>query len=340
MDKMHGDNGSLPLVSICIPTYNRIDLLKAALDSCFIQTLSNFEIVITDNSDNEITRQYIESLNRPNIRYFKNKNNIGPVENFALSVSLGSGMFIKPLMDDDVLMPTALEEMVNAMRAHPSVGVVMAPLNIINIEGGEVSYRAYLIKKIKLLYKYRKASQLVNKKTILIDFLTKQYPCCVPTGLMYRKEGFARLGPIDTKMMFAVDVEICARFSTYYDFYYIDKPLSSWRHSSLSYTVVNLHKNGQDTVAFYELTSKLCGDPRVLAQFSTKELPDIIKRAYFFASKRAVLSLLAGIRSMNLRLIIQTLRLMKKNDPYPTNLLLLPFSIGLEVLAAGVSWFS
>jgi glycosyltransferase involved in cell wall biosynthesis len=338
MDKLVLDNALLPMVSICIPTYNRLDLLKAALDSCFSQTFSNFEIVITDNSDNEETRRYVESLNRPNIRYFKNKKNIGPVENFALSVSLGAGIFIKPLMDDDLLMPTALEEMVNMMQAHPTVGVVMAPLNIINLKGDEVSYRAYLIKKIKLLYRYRKGNQLIPKKIILTDFLTKQYPCCVPTGLMYRKDGFDSLGPIDTKMMFTVDVEICARFSTSYDFYYIDKPLSSWRHSPLSYTVINLHKNGQDTVAFYDLTNKLCRDPRVLAQFSPSELPAVIKGAYFFASKRAVLSLLAGLRAMNLKLIIQTLQLIKKNDPYPTNLLLLPFNIASEVIVAGLSW--
>jgi glycosyltransferase involved in cell wall biosynthesis len=283
MDKLFLNNALLPMVSICIPTYNRLDLLKLALDSCFSQTFSNYEIVITDNSDNEETRRYVESLNRPNIRYFKNKKNIGPVENFALSVSLGAGIFIKPLMDDDVLMPTALEEMVNMMQAHPTAGVVMAPLNVINLKGEKISYRAYLIKKIKLLYKYRKGNQLIPRKIILTDFLTKQYPCCVPTGLMYRKDG-------------------------------------------------------QDTVAFYDLTNKLCRDPRVLAQFSSSELPAVIKKAYFFASKRAVLSLLAGLRAMNLKLIIQTLQLMKKNDPYPTNLLLLPFNIASEVIAAGLSW--
>jgi len=328
----------VPEVSICIPTYNRLGQLKEALDSCFSQTFTNYEIVITDNSDNNETFEYIKSLGRQNIRYYKNSKNIGPVKNFALSIDKGVGSYIKPLMDDDVLEPIALEEMVSAMRNNSSAGVVMAPLFIIDSSGKRINFRAYLIKKIKTLYRYREKSQLISGRTILNDFLTREYPCCVPSGLMYRKECFNRLGPIDPSVMFIVDVDICARFSTKYDFYYIDKPLASWRHSKLSHTVVNLHQKGQDTVAYYRLTEKLCASPDVLAQYLATEIPELKKKAYFFASKRAVLSIIAGVRSGNPRLILQTCCLMSRHDPYPSNLCLLPFNIAGEILKAAFSW--
>ena len=330
---------SIPEVSICIPTYNRLAQLKEALDSCFAQTFTNYEIAITDNSDNNITFEYIKSLGRQNIRYYKNSENIGPVKNFALSIEKGIGPFIKPLMDDDILHPTALDEMVSAMRSHSSAGVVMAPLTIIDSLGKSIDFRAYLIKKIKILYRYRTKSQLIPAHIILDDFLTREYPCCIPSGLMYRKECFDRLGPIDPAVKFIVDVDICARFATKYDFYYIDKPLASWRYSELSHTVVNLHQKGQDTVAYYSLTEKLCADPGVLSQYSLTEIPRLKKRAYFFASKRAVLSIIAGVRSRNPGLVLQTCRLMKKHDPYPSNLFLLPFNIMGEVMKAALSWF-
>jgi GT2 family glycosyltransferase len=338
IDDQHNQN-LIPEVSICIPTYNRLGQLRDALDSCFAQTFTDYEIVITDNSDNGETFEYIKSLGRQNIRYYKNLENIGPVKNFALSIEKGIGSFIKPLMDDDILHPTALEEMVSAMHSHLSAGVVMAPLAIINSLGKPTDFRAYLIKKIKILYRYRAESQLIPARTILDDFLTREYPCCVPSGLMYRKECFDRLGPIDPKVKFIVDVDICARFATKYDFYYIDKPLASWRHSELSHTVVNLHQKGQDTVVYYYLTDKLCADPRVLSQYLPAEIPRLKKRAYFFASKRAVLSIIAGVRSGNPGLVFQTCRLMKKHDPYPSNLFLLPFNIMGEIIKAALSWF-
>ena len=328
-----------PAVSICIPTCNRVSLLKVALESCDAQTFGDYEIVITDNSDNDDTLKFVQSLRNQKIHYHKNKKNIGIARNLELCISRGRGLYIKVLMDDDVLKPEALEEMTRAMEQNPHVGVVMAPLDIINQAGKPINYRAYLIKKLKQLYRYRESSQLVLKKTILTDFLTKEYPCCVPSGIMYRKECFDRLGPIDVNMIFITDVEICARFATEYDFYYIDKPLCSWRYSPLSYTVTNLHQKGLDTEIYYLLTKKLCADPKVLALYSQEEVVKLRKKAYFFASKRAVLSILAGIRTLNFPLIFQTLRLMKRNDPYKSNLILLPFNIAYEVVLAGVSWF-
>lgn len=332
-------NHASPLVSICIPTYNRLDLLKIALESCFNQTFKNYEIIISDNSENNETKDFIESLCKNNIRYFKNTENIGPEKNVALSISLGVGKYIKPLMDDDVLMPTALEEMVGIMESQKSVGVVMAPLKIINFDGKQIAQRAYLIKKRRLLYRYKKSSQLLPKKLVLIDFMTKQYPCCVPSGLMYRNEGIKHLGSIDVEMKFIGDVEICARFATTYDFYYIDKPLSSWRYSELSYTVVNLHQQGESTEIYYRLTEKLLANPSLRNIFSEKEFSKIQKKAYFFSTKRAMISVIAGIRTKNISLVLQTFKIIKKNDPYKSNLVLLPFNLAGEMMIAAMSWF-
>ncbi len=38
------------MISICIPTFNNLDGLKRAVESSLIQTYTNFEIVITDDS--------------------------------------------------------------------------------------------------------------------------------------------------------------------------------------------------------------------------------------------------------------------------------------------------
>lgn len=327
-----------PLVTICIPTYERPKELLKALNSCFEQTYQNLEIVITDNSQTDETQRLIQSLGRANIRYSKNLVNIGPIDNLKLAIDSASGEYIKVLMDDDILLPTAIEKMASVLEDFPQVGVVMAPMFIIDDCDRRIDYRAYLIKKLPLIYRYRKESGLIPGKRILYDFLTTQYPCCVPSGIMYRKTCFDTMGPIDIDMKFAVDVDICARFSAMYDFYYIDEPLSAWRYSELSHTVVNLHKKGQDTEIYYRLTEKLLRDQRIRDQFSDKEYAKLRKNAYFFSSKRAVLSIIAGLRSRNLALIFQTIKLMKKNDPYPSNLMLLPFNIAGEVFKAGISW--
>jgi len=329
---------SKPLVSICIPTFERPKVLLKAIESCFYQTYRNFEIVITDNSESNETQKLVERLGRKNIRYIKNIKNIGPIHNLKLAIDSATGKYVKVLMDDDILLPSIIEEMVEKFEEMDRVGVVMAPMFIINDSDERINYRAYLIKKFSLIYEYQSKSGLIPGKHILKDFLTKSYPGCEPSGIMYRKSCFDELGSIDVNMKFAVDVEICARFATAYDFYYINKPLSEWRYSNLSHTVVNLHQKGQDTEIYYKLTKKLINDPNVLNALQGEVYEEIRKDAYFFSSKRAVLSIIAGMRSKNLALITQTIEIMRKNDPYPSNFLKLPFNLLAEVFKAGLSW--
>ena len=59
-----------PLVSVVMPTYNRISLLPRSIESILNQTYENFEICIAD--DNSTNKETIETLKE----YEKNKNSM------------------------------------------------------------------------------------------------------------------------------------------------------------------------------------------------------------------------------------------------------------------------
>ena len=101
-----------PLVSICIPTYNRPEYLKRAVESCLAQTYRHFEIIITDNSTNQDSADMAAKWTDPRIHYYSNGGNIGAHESSVRSVSLSKGDYVKLLMDDDLLKPRCLELMV------------------------------------------------------------------------------------------------------------------------------------------------------------------------------------------------------------------------------------
>ena len=92
------------LLSLCIPTYNRADLLEKTLESLVEQLDDEIEIVISDNcsTDNteEVGRRYAEEYD--NINYYRNEVNVRDA-NFSLSLDRGTGLYLK-LMKDNLEM--------------------------------------------------------------------------------------------------------------------------------------------------------------------------------------------------------------------------------------------
>ena len=118
-----------PLLSICIPTYNRSQYLKKTLDSIICQeefSPDNVEIVISDNcstDDTEIVcKEYTEQYE--NIKYFRNTENIRD-RNFPLVLSKGSGVLLKlcndTLIFNDFSLSKLLELVVNNKKEKPVI---------------------------------------------------------------------------------------------------------------------------------------------------------------------------------------------------------------------------
>ena len=105
-----------PLVSIIIPTYNRAEDLKRALQSVFDQTFTDWEVVVVDNHSIDNTDRLIESFNDPRIRLFKihNEGVIAASRNLGLKHALGE--YIAFLDSDDWWLPKKLEESIKYMN--------------------------------------------------------------------------------------------------------------------------------------------------------------------------------------------------------------------------------
>jgi glycosyltransferase involved in cell wall biosynthesis len=322
-----------PLVSICTPTYNRPDFLERAIRSCLAQTFQDFEIIVTDNSTNDLSEKMIQRLNDPRIRYFKNEKNLGPCGNTNRATELATGKYIKFLMDDDLLKPQCLEKMVEALERNPTAGVAMAPMELIDENDRRIFPRFYVFRKMQYRYRYQVGDGLIDKQIILKDFLTRDYPCTVPSGIMIRAECFQKFGKFDEAADFAGDLEKVMQIATEYDFYYIDQVLSSWRLMTDNHTAA-LHKKGLNVGAFYYITRKILEQTKALELFPPDERPKIIRDSIFFCSCRALLNGLAGIRARSPKLIWETIQTIFREDKYFVNKLRLPWFVAREVFVS------
>ena len=98
----------LPKVSVSIPTCNRPELLKRAIESVRAQTFTNFEIVVTVDGPDPATEDVLFSINDPRLRWIVHPKNRGLPAARLTGIEHSTGEWIAYLDDDDEWMPDKL----------------------------------------------------------------------------------------------------------------------------------------------------------------------------------------------------------------------------------------
>ena len=100
-------------LSICIPTYNRIETLKLCIDRVICARKGfedNVEIIISDNGSNDGTYEYLKTLQYKNFYVYHNEENLGFNRNVILLLEkYSSGIFAWTLGDDDYISSSSIK---------------------------------------------------------------------------------------------------------------------------------------------------------------------------------------------------------------------------------------
>lgn len=140
-----------PLVSIIIPTYNRSRLFREALASAQAQTYTPLEIVIVDDASTdetpEIARHAADADER--VRFILQEHNVGPNRNWQTGILKSNGDYFCFLADDDTLLPTFAQALVEPLHANADIVVSFSDHYVVDEGGGlllestEATYRSY-----------------------------------------------------------------------------------------------------------------------------------------------------------------------------------------------------
>lgn len=108
--------GQTPLLSICIPTYNRAQYLEKCLKAIVVQDgFNEIEVVVSDNCSTDNTPTIGEKYQEiySNIHYFQNKSNVADM-NFPLVFQRATGTLRKLTNDTVIYKKGAIEYMLKA----------------------------------------------------------------------------------------------------------------------------------------------------------------------------------------------------------------------------------
>jgi GT2 family glycosyltransferase len=183
--------------TIAIATYNRLPLLKRAIDSALAQTLS-CEVVVVDDASTDGTEQYVRSLSEalraagdPRLVYCRNEENCGHALTVNKGVEVASGDWVKLLDDDDYLAFNCIEEMTRAIALHPAAAICSCRASQVDENECELS-RTREVGPGRAFY--------IPQEDIHYGMLLELVPFGTPAQVAFRRDAFLETGGWDSSL--------------------------------------------------------------------------------------------------------------------------------------------
>lgn len=123
-----------PLFSIILPTYNRAARLLPAINEIQRQSISNWELIIVDDSEQDQSRQLL-GLNDNRIKYFCRSEKLGVASARNFGVDQASGDYIIFFDDDDETLENWLFDFQTAIVRNPESELIICSFKVVDAPG-------------------------------------------------------------------------------------------------------------------------------------------------------------------------------------------------------------
>lgn len=107
-----------PLVTVGIPTYQRVHSVQRAIRSALGQTHGRLEVLVSDDASADATEPVLRALaeREPRLRYLRQPVNLGHARNFQAVLDAAAGECFMWLSDDDELDPEYVRRCLSALQ--------------------------------------------------------------------------------------------------------------------------------------------------------------------------------------------------------------------------------
>ncbi len=210
----------MPLFSVVIPTFNRVELLKRTLESVWAQTFTDYEVIVVDDGSTDGTLEFLKSLAGRVTLLTQSNRGPGPARN--LGAEKARGQYVAFLDSDDLWFPWTLETFAQLICQHRSPAILSASL----VEfSDEVTLAALKLPPVRAEY-------------FPDYFATSHLHYFVGAGMaVLRRTEFLKTGGFTEKRINAEDHDLILRMGTAPGFVQILEPFTlAWRRHAGSAT--------------------------------------------------------------------------------------------------------
>lgn len=203
-------------ISVCLLVYNHAHLIESTLASVQKQTLSNYEIIVSDDCSTDDTWTVLKKIseNDPRIRCIQTPSNLGMPGNANFAVSQSSRPYIALLHHDDIYRDDLLEKWGGVMERNVTVSYVFNPYDTLNAQ---------------LHYPLGFNEEILDGPWFLENHLFARWGCPVRGTAMIRRSSWNQIGGMRTMFGLLADVDMWMRLAALGPIGYVDEPLIALR---------------------------------------------------------------------------------------------------------------
>ncbi len=224
---------NLPLVSICVPTYQGEAYLEEALESAAQQTYRPLEIIISDAQSTDgtraIIRDFVQTCRIPVFYHVFFGTGIGA--NWNHCIEKASGTYIKWLFQDDLLYKECIDHMMEVALSDKRIGLVFSRKDL-RYDPTVVKYHEWVQKYANTHLEWSSLKTVNDGTSMLGDKRLLQPPVNKvgePTCTLFHRRIFLLAGFFRTDLQQAVDLEYYYRAMAHTYVGFVDQALVVFR---------------------------------------------------------------------------------------------------------------
>lgn len=134
---------NIPFLSILIPTRNRAQYLKFAIESALnikYTDVTDIEIIVSENHSQDNSLHICNSFTDPRLTIVRPPNPLAMHENWEFLLNLSKGKWVTFIGDDDAVMPHCLEHLLWLETNYPKAEAIVSPRNYYFWNGCQKEY--------------------------------------------------------------------------------------------------------------------------------------------------------------------------------------------------------
>ncbi|AFV98315.1 MULTISPECIES: glycosyltransferase family 2 protein [unclassified Sulfuricurvum] len=249
------------LITILIPTYNRLELLQKAYNSCKNQTDIHFDLIVVDNASDDGTQQFLKTIHKEDkiiSELILNPINLGATLSITNALTKVKTRWVTILCDDDTIEPNFIEKSLPIIST-TNTGFVITGFRTVDENGNTT-----LI--------HNTSQQTFNRNKFLLNFLNGKIQTAGVSGFFFINEIISK--PKNYPKGFLSDTMICVEAGLYNGAELIAECLYNrleWSGSESTFSIKNTKMYFESLLLFGQDLTNLLD--------SYQLTPDIVQRA-------------------------------------------------------------